>query len=245
MRSAAAVSLLLVSFSAVAGSSSDPPPVPLRGPQEAETLHTLGYELTKHLGLEAIVCPPSVVDRRSLSFVSCGSVAKDRAVEELTAAIDEYLLADRLARITDTAWTKKKDSMVRVYSIGGTPVTVKVSAKLGVVAVSYPKQCLRPTLPAPQRVGELVTDPRVVRKKTPRYPEPAQSRRVEAELVLQVMVRADGTVGETCVLDNNSPGMGFEDAAVEAIKKWRYEPARLNGEPVAVPFFVFVSFRFH
>ena len=59
------------------------------------------------------------------------------------------------------------------------------------------------------------------------------------------MIRADGTIGDLCLIYNSQPGMGFEESAVNAIKKWRYKPARLNGEPVAVPFTVFVSFHVH
>ena len=41
------------------------------------------------------------------------------------------------------------------------------------------------------------------------------------------------------------PGYGFEAAAVEAVKRWRYVPARVNGEVHAVYFNVVVDFRLH
>ena len=36
--------------------------------------------------------------------------------------------------------------------------------------------------------------------------------------------------------------MGLTDAAIEAVSHWRYDPARLKGEPVAVYYLVSVSF---
>jgi TonB family protein len=45
-------------------------------------------------------------------------------------------------------------------------------------------------------------------------------------------VNADGSVGVVEVMESSNPRLGFEDAAMEAIKQWRFEPARENGEPV-------------
>ena len=61
--------------------------------------------------------------------------------------------------------------------------------------------------------------------------------------MFQALIRADGTVGEMCLLYSSRPGLGFEEAAADAIKTWRYEPPRLNGEPVTIPFVVNVSFE--
>jgi TonB family protein len=70
----------------------------------------------------------------------------------------------------------------------------------------------------------------------------ARAARAEARVVLQVIVRADGTVDEVTLLKCNRPGMGFEDAATNAVKQWRYEPAKSDGKPVDVYFTVTVDF---
>jgi TonB family protein len=50
-------------------------------------------------------------------------------------------------------------------------------------------------------------------------------------VVLRVIVYADGTVGDARVVSGEEP---FASAALRAVASWRYEPARLNGQPIAV-----------
>jgi TonB family protein len=55
----------------------------------------------------------------------------------------------------------------------------------------------------------------------------------------------DGSVTEIEVKNSTNPGQGFEDAAIAALKKWRYEPGTLNGKPVPVYFTVTIDFIYH
>ena len=61
-------------------------------------------------------------------------------------------------------------------------------------------------------------------------------------MTLLVVVRRDGRVGDQRVLRCSNPGFGFEAAAIEAVGRWRYEPATEDGEPVDVHFTVVVDF---
>jgi len=76
----------------------------------------------------------------------------------------------------------------------------------------------------------------------PDYPEIARVARVEGNVVLQAVIWDDGTVRDAEVLRSSAPGFGFEDAAVAAVGRWRYEPATQNGEPVCVYFTILVEF---
>jgi TonB family protein len=92
-----------------------------------------------------------------------------------------------------------------------------------------------------------VTNPVLIpeSKLEPEYPELARVARLEGNVILQAIIHADGTVGDVEVLRTNRPNMGFEDAAVEAVRQWRYQPAMQNGRPVEVYFTVFVEFKLH
>lgn len=68
----------------------------------------------------------------------------------------------------------------------------------------------------------------------PVYPKKARKDRVEGAVVLKVTVSKDGSVTNLKVLRSTEPGYGFEDAAIEAVKQWRYTPATRDGEPVEV-----------
>ena len=85
----------------------------------------------------------------------------------------------------------------------------------------------------------LIEDSRV----EPLFPEIARTARVETRVVLQLFVRTDGTVGQATVLESGHPNLGFEQAAVDAVKQWRYEPALHDGKPVDSLFTVVVDFK--
>ena len=98
--------------------------------------------------------------------------------------------------------------------------------------------------PGPRRPGGDVTHPSLIpeSKVAPTYPELARQARLSGRVIVQAVILEDGTVEEIEVLLCDHPGVGFEEAAIEAISRWRYEPARLYGEPVDVYFTVIVEF---
>jgi TonB family protein len=74
--------------------------------------------------------------------------------------------------------------------------------------------------------------PVLVTRVDPRYPEAAKKLNQSGDVVLRVVVESNGTIGKIEVLAPGQLGMG--EAAVEAVRKWVYRPARVNGQPVAV-----------
>ena len=100
-----------------------------------------------------------------------------------------------------------------------------------------------PTGPLLAGVGD-VTNPVLIpeSKIEPEYPELARVARLEGNVILQAIIHSDGSVGDIEILRCNRPNMGFEDSAVEAVRQWRYRPARLHGRPV--PVFMTVKVRF-
>ena len=76
----------------------------------------------------------------------------------------------------------------------------------------------------------------------PAYPDIARRARVQGSVVLLIVVRPDGSVGAIEVVRSPDPRLGFDLTAIEAIKQWRYEPARLGVLPVAVQLTVMVEF---
>lgn len=80
-------------------------------------------------------------------------------------------------------------------------------------------------------------------KVAPVYPELARKSRLPGSVILQAIILRDGSVGAITVLRSTPPGVGFEDAAIEAVRQWRYEPATQFGVPVEVYFTVLVNFE--
>jgi len=91
--------------------------------------------------------------------------------------------------------------------------------------------------------GNCVTDPTLVLKTTPKYPKKAKRNGVEARITLKAVIQKTGSVVDLVVEKCTAPGYGFEAAAVDAVRRWRYVPARVNGEISDVSFTVVVEFK--
>lgn len=78
----------------------------------------------------------------------------------------------------------------------------------------------------------------------PEYPESARAKGLDARVVLKIVVTESGTVGAIQVLKPTEPG--FEDfvaAATNAVRTWRYTPARVEGQVQASFKIVTIPFR--
>jgi protein TonB len=76
----------------------------------------------------------------------------------------------------------------------------------------------------------------------PEYPALARKAGVSGKVLLEAVVRADGSVGDVKVLQSPGANLGFEDVTMEAVRQWRYRPGMQNGRPVAVFFTIVVEF---
>jgi TonB family protein len=93
----------------------------------------------------------------------------------------------------------------------------------------------------PYRPGSGVEPPRLLREVKAQYTDEARRANVSGEVDLEITIRRDGTVGEIRVL-RGLPG-GLNDKAVEAVRQWKFAPARLKGTPVDVIVEVSVAFK--
>jgi protein TonB len=93
----------------------------------------------------------------------------------------------------------------------------------------------------PIYVGGDVEPPEALHAPPPRYPELARVAGRDGLVVLQAVIDRDGTVRDVRVL-RGAP-FGMTEAAVEAVRTWRFRPARRAGEPVAVYYQLTVRFR--
>lgn len=95
------------------------------------------------------------------------------------------------------------------------------------------------TPPEPVRVGGSVTAPRKRHHENPDYPPIAAIARIQGTVVLEATIDELGNVIDVRVL-RSVPLL--DQAAIDAVRRWKYEPTRLNGKPV--PILMSVSVRF-
>jgi protein TonB len=93
------------------------------------------------------------------------------------------------------------------------------------------------------RVGGGVSAPRVLYQPDPEYSEEARKAKYQGVVVLWVVVGPDGRVHDMRVA--RPLGLGLDEKALEAVKQWKFEPARKDGQAVAVQVNIEVNFRLY
>jgi protein TonB len=84
------------------------------------------------------------------------------------------------------------------------------------------------------RPGNGVTLPRVLHEERPQYTSDAMRAKVQGTVLLECVVRPDGSVGDVQVVRSLDPTFGLDQQAVAAARKWRFAPGTRLGEPVPV-----------
>lgn len=93
----------------------------------------------------------------------------------------------------------------------------------------------------PYRPGSGVEPPRLLREVRADYTDEARRRGITGEVLLEIVVNRDGGVGEVRVLRGLDGGLN--QRAVQAVRQWRFSPARLKGTAVDVVVEVAVEFN--
>jgi protein TonB len=93
---------------------------------------------------------------------------------------------------------------------------------------------------APVQVAGDVRAPILVWRVEPEYPEAMRRAHMEGVVILEAVITAAGDVTEVRILKSATPLL--DRATVDAVRRWRYKPATLNGRAVSVYLTVTVSF---
>jgi periplasmic protein TonB len=93
----------------------------------------------------------------------------------------------------------------------------------------------------PYRPGSGITPPGLLREVKPEYTQEGRRRGTEGDVVLEIVVQRDGSVGDVKVVQRL--GSGLDERAVAAVRQWRFSPARRYGTPVDVIVEVAVEFK--
>ncbi len=80
-------------------------------------------------------------------------------------------------------------------------------------------------------IGELDEPPRPVSRMPPLYPPRAKVRRIEGFAVVEFLVNREGEVSDVKVTQSQPAGI-FSEAAMKAVRRWKFQPGKKNGEAV-------------
>jgi TonB family protein len=92
----------------------------------------------------------------------------------------------------------------------------------------------------PVKVGGNVKEPRLVTRVMPDYPVVAKQAGIQGDVVVQTTIDLKGNVVNMQVV--SGPAM-LRGPALAALRRWKYEPSTLNGQPIAVQMSVTIRFN--
>jgi len=93
------------------------------------------------------------------------------------------------------------------------------------------------------KIGGGVTAPRAIFTPDPEYSEEARKAKYQGVVVLWLIVDQNGRPANIKIA--RSLGLGLDEKAIEAVRRWKFEPAKKEGQPVAVQINVEVNFRLY
>ena len=97
-----------------------------------------------------------------------------------------------------------------------------------------------PAVPEPIRVGGQVQQARLISSVSPAYPALARAIALQGDVTIDALIDATGKV---VTMKRLSGPVALQQAAMDALRQWKYEPARLDGQPVSTHLSVTIQFR--
>ena len=91
------------------------------------------------------------------------------------------------------------------------------------------------------RVGGHVIPPRAIYAPDPEYSEQARLAKLQGTCALSIVLGPDGKPYDVRI--SHSLGMGLDEKAIAAIRRWQFEPAKKDGQPVAVQLIIETTFH--
>jgi TonB family protein len=133
----------------------------------------------------------------------------------------------------------KENQNAHVYAVLN---VARAGSQLGITGEPLPGVQPQAGAVRAYRLGGKVDGLKRLSGRMPAWPEAARKRGAAGAVVLYATVRTDGSIGDITVLE--SPDPDLENEAVEAYKTWKYEPMKLNGQPVETQQVFVFNFRY-
>lgn len=182
------------------------------------------------------------------------TVEKNGVLDEISILSGDLTLADAAVDAVRT-WT------FQPYTQSGKPVQVRqklvfsfnLDNKIGELDEKFPQPALasaelikaeNSSSEGPvYKVGHGVTSPRAIQMSEPEYSDAARKVRYQGTCVLSLVVNAEGQPEDVEI--ERAIGLGLDAKAVDAVKRWKFQPAMKNGVPVAASIRVEVNFHLY
>lgn len=149
------------------------------------------------------------------------------------------VIPHRIKEIHDEAEPSGESSGVNGVPFGVPGGTGAGDATIASLIRSLPATVPKSVAPHNVRISSGVALGLLVHEVRPQYPALARSARIQGTVVLQAIIGKDGTIQNLHLLSGHPL---LSQAAIDAVRQWRYRPYLLNNEPVEVDTTIQVNF---
>lgn len=94
----------------------------------------------------------------------------------------------------------------------------------------------------PVKIEGAIKPPKALQTVPPAYPSEERENKIEGVVINEVVINEQGKV-ESVKVEKSSGNANLDQAAVDAVEQWTFEPATLNGNPVAVYYHLTINFK--
>jgi len=92
-------------------------------------------------------------------------------------------------------------------------------------------------------IGKGVSAPKILNREEPSFTDDARIEKVQGNVMLDLVVGADGNPRDISLV--RGLGHGLDEESIRAVKQWTFEPAKKDGNPVAVAISIEVGFKLY
>jgi TonB family protein len=158
------------------------------------------------------------------------------AAAQARSALAASLLARARAEMRSSETAQANADLTAATSWGASAAAVAAVQRLGSASRAAQSQAAAPDF---QALAQQLQRTRYV---APEYPDAALTDRVGGTVTVQYIVDKQGNTKDVHVVQSVPTGV-FDRAATDAIHRWRYRPAKYNGQPIEVPVRTLIRFE--
>jgi TonB family protein len=177
------------------------------------------------LAVTPVIIPPAMILKLRDNTTAWGVVSLDPAGVPQKVVMEPGA-SDKLLPYIEAALKQWRFAPARK---AGQPV----AAEFRVAFLFFPPMSAVPTKHTP---------PQVLKQEPPVYPSVMRSSGIKGEVLLAFVVNALGNVENPVVVRSNNTA--FDEPAIEAVLKWKFKPATVDGQPVSTQMSVPIIFNF-
>ena len=201
----------------------------LRSPELFEYAHTIADSVTRSWN-----APSDSASDKHWSALARVNIAKDGQVSAVTITVSSG----------DSFYDQAATDTIRRAS-PFTPLPVSANVECITIGLNFSHapgtKVLVTTGGGVYRVGGGVSPPKAIVAPDPEYTKEARKAKYGGVCLLSLIVTPECNPRDIHIV--RPLGMGLDEKAIEAVKRWKFEPSMLNGKPVAVAINIEVNFR--